>query len=311
MRTRFRPLLAALLAAGLLASCGTSDDGGAGGAAAVVNGTEIPREQLEQAVRELLPDLDDLDADQRGAQVGNAQRALLSHLITGVIVEQLAADRGIEVTDADVAAYREVLVAEIGGEEGLREAAAARRIPPTMLEEEYIPREATVLALLRDLAGDDVAELRTVRHILLDTEEEAQEALDDLAAGADFAELATEISLDVGSAADGGMLPPAGPGQYAAGFEEAVWEAPEGELVGPVESQFGWHVLEVVEIDQSPASEAPLMYVSQRYSPELNVLVQERYEDADVTIASGLGRWSPEQGVIAAAVAGTPLRPGR
>ncbi len=92
-----------------------------------------------------------------------------------------------------------------------------------------------------------------VRHILVETEEEAQAVLQELADGADFEQLAAERSTDTGSAQSGGALE-AQPGQPCipleqaesaldATFFEAAAAAVPGEPVGPVQTQFGWHII--------------------------------------------------------------------
>ncbi len=64
-------------------------------------------------------------------------------------------------------------------------------------------------------------------------------------AGADFAKLAAENSDDPGSKDNGGDLGWFGRGQMVKEFEDAVFGAKPGDIVGPVESQFGYHVIKV------------------------------------------------------------------
>jgi hypothetical protein len=94
------------------------------------------------------------------------------------------------------------------------------------------------------------------RHILLRVDEErsAEQAREQLAAirarlasGEDFASIAAEVSDDPGSAAQGGDLGFFGRGQMVPEFEEAAFSAQPGELVGPVETSFGLHLIEVIE----------------------------------------------------------------
>lgn len=88
-----------------------------------------------------------------------------------------------------------------------------------------------------------------VRHIQSDTPEAAKEILEELGRGAEFNELATERSTDRSSAGSGGDLGCFEKGHSAARteFEKAAFAAQEGELVGPVASEFGYHVIEVYE----------------------------------------------------------------
>jgi peptidyl-prolyl cis-trans isomerase C len=84
-------------------------------------------------------------------------------------------------------------------------------------------------------------------HILVATQEEADKLKADLAAGADFAELAKANSTDTGSGAAGGDLGWFGLGMMVKPFEDAVVAAKVGEVAGPVQSDFGWHLILVKE----------------------------------------------------------------
>lgn len=79
-------------------------------------------------------------------------------------------------------------------------------------------------------------------HILLETEEEAQAIIDQLAEGADFAELAAENSIGP-SGPNGGALGWFGAGMMVPEFEAAVFELEVGAVSSPVQTQFGWHVV--------------------------------------------------------------------
>jgi peptidyl-prolyl cis-trans isomerase C len=79
-------------------------------------------------------------------------------------------------------------------------------------------------------------------HILVETEEEAQALLEELAGGADFAELAAERSIGP-SGPNGGQLGWFAEGMMVPSFEEATFALEVGEVSAPVETQFGWHVI--------------------------------------------------------------------
>lgn len=79
-------------------------------------------------------------------------------------------------------------------------------------------------------------------HILVETEEEALALIEELAGGADFAELAAERSIGP-SGPNGGQLGWFGPGMMVPSFEEATFALEVGEVSAPVETQFGWHVI--------------------------------------------------------------------
>ena len=84
-------------------------------------------------------------------------------------------------------------------------------------------------------------------HILVDTQEEADAIKAELAGGADFAELAKAKSTDTGSGANGGDLGWFGLGMMVKPFEDAVVAAKVGEVTGPVQSEFGFHLILVKE----------------------------------------------------------------
>lgn len=84
-------------------------------------------------------------------------------------------------------------------------------------------------------------------HILVATLEEAEKIKADLAAGADFAELAKANSIDTGSGANGGDLGWFGLGVMVKPFEDAIVGATIGEVTGPIQSDFGQHLILVKE----------------------------------------------------------------
>lgn len=290
MRRLVRHLLP-LLVLGLLAGCTTAT---AGGAAATVDGVEIPHEQLESAVRELAGDVESLSPEEREERVGGTQRQILTFLIQAQVLASLADDRDVEVGDQALADARGELIASIGGEEQLEPVLSQAGLTAELFEDVFVPQQAQLTALRAQLAGDTV-ETRTVRHILVDSENEADELAGELEQGADFAELAAEHSLDTGSGAAGGELGQAPRGAYVPGFEDAVWSAEIGELVGPVESDFGYHLLEVTDEATVDADELAPQQLDQLVAEEFGELVDAAFEDAEVRVADGLGTWSPEQ----------------
>jgi peptidyl-prolyl cis-trans isomerase C len=79
-------------------------------------------------------------------------------------------------------------------------------------------------------------------HILVETEEEAQSLVTQLAEGGDFAELAKTYSTGP-SGPNGGELGWFGLGQMVPAFEQAVLTMDAGDVSAPVQTQFGWHVV--------------------------------------------------------------------
>jgi peptidyl-prolyl cis-trans isomerase C len=89
-------------------------------------------------------------------------------------------------------------------------------------------------------------------HILVETEEEAQALIAELAEGADFAELAAEHSTGP-SGPNGGALGWFTAGMMVPEFEEAVFALEPGEVSAPVQTQFGWHVVLLNETREQAA----------------------------------------------------------
>lgn len=92
--------------------------------------------------------------------------------------------------------------------------------------------------------GDEVHAV----HILVKTEEEAKAIIARLDQGGDFAAIAKEKSIDTGSGAQGGDLGFFGKGAMVKPFEDAAFALPAGTYTkSPVKSDFGWHVIKVLE----------------------------------------------------------------
>ena len=83
-------------------------------------------------------------------------------------------------------------------------------------------------------------------HILVQTEEEANDLLKKLDEGADFGELAQEYSM-CPSKRDGGDLRFFGRGMMVKPFEDAAFDLEVGQVSAPVETQFGWHLIKLTD----------------------------------------------------------------
>ena len=83
-------------------------------------------------------------------------------------------------------------------------------------------------------------------HILVKTETEALACLTYIRQGKSFEELAKEKSL-CPSGKKGGNLGWFGRGQMVKEFENAAFSAKKGQIVGPVKTQFGWHLIKIID----------------------------------------------------------------
>lgn len=93
------------------------------------------------------------------------------------------------------------------------------------------------------------AEQVHARHILVNTEEEAQKVMERLQAGEDFAALAEELSKDPGSASKGGDLGWFPRGMMVTEFEEAAFALQPGETSDIIKTSYGYHIINVIERD--------------------------------------------------------------
>jgi parvulin-like peptidyl-prolyl isomerase len=134
---------------------------------------------------------------------------------------------------------------------------AAQVFPLAHLSQEDYERLVAAPALARQKVGDALAatvgqsapQVRAA-HILLPTREEAEVARARVTEdGEDFATVARELSIDEASAANGGELGWFTREEMVAPFAEAAFALEPGAISEPVESEFGWHVIQVQERD--------------------------------------------------------------
>lgn len=83
-------------------------------------------------------------------------------------------------------------------------------------------------------------------HILVKTEDEAKKLYDEINAGKSFAEVAEEVSL-CPSGQNGGDLGFFSKGMMVKPFEDACFSMEVGEISQPVQTQFGWHLIQLTD----------------------------------------------------------------
>ena len=120
-------------------------------------------------------------------------------------------------------------------------------------------RSASGFHILKLAGSSSNAEMVTqthARHILIRTsadisDDKARDSLLDIKKrieqGEDFADLANEYSEDPGSKIKGGDLGWANPGTFVPAFERVMASLADGEISEPFKSQFGWHIMQVLE----------------------------------------------------------------
>ncbi len=196
-----------------------------------------------------------------------------------------------------------------GGERGWRKAA---QLPPPfdrllggMSIGEVTERARTaggiIMLKLLDKRGGDVMyrDEVHVRHILLKpseirspeaTQKLAQRLYERLRNGEDFAALAKQFSEDPGSALNGGDLNWIDPSSLVPVFREEMARTEIGQLSKPFESQFGWHVLQVLDRRSTDSSaqmreqQAVSLLRNRKYDEELQTWLRQIRDEAYVEI---------------------------
>ncbi len=90
------------------------------------------------------------------------------------------------------------------------------------------------------------------RHILVETETEANTILADIKKGGDFAAIAKEKSKDPGAKAEGGDLGYFTADQMVPEFSTAAFKLEKGQLSEPIKTQFGWHIIKLEDKRAKP-----------------------------------------------------------
>jgi hypothetical protein len=236
---------------------------------ASVEGTELTEQQFDEYAREVAGDDEATEVEgQLGRQV------------VGIFL-------GVELLRADLEALGATLPPSSEDLEGF-----------TALQNDFqlmvqawssLPPETTVDEDVTALyeAGPEESGVVCVSHILVDTEEEAEEAAALLEDGTDFAELAGAVSIDTQSAAAGGSLgcyPTVDfTSQFIAEFVDAALAADVGIPTDPVASQFGWHIIQLAPIEQLDAATIGQLRLE---------TFADRYE---IVVDPRVGQWDPTQ----------------
>lgn len=151
--------------------------------------------------------------------------------------------------------------------------------------EKHPVTDEDIQAAYKEMASKQSGKEYHARHILVKTREEAEQIIDQLDKGADFAELAKEKSIGP-TKTRGGDLGWFSPDRMVGEFSDAVQELDKGEYTKePVKTQFGWHVIEQVDSRkaQTPAlDEVRDELVSKLRNERLNEYMDSLRKDAKV-----------------------------
>ncbi|MFW6282404.1 MAG: peptidylprolyl isomerase [bacterium] len=255
--------------------------------AAVVNGQNITENQLEQyaGIQQLVMTLFQsnqqfasvlLDSEEGEALINEFKKRKLDGLIEQTLLEQEAEARNVTVSQEDKEESFNQHLNQIKQQYNLSESQLVETLSQQGIGsldqyKEMFLNESEQDLLINKLSQEVVEEAEVsdqeienyynenkeryeqedqveASHILLDTEEEAEDIIEQLETGADFSDLAEEYSTDQGSASQGGSL---GffekNGQMIPEFAEAAFDLEIGEISNPVESQYGYHVIKVTD----------------------------------------------------------------
>jgi parvulin-like peptidyl-prolyl isomerase len=183
------------------------------------------------------------------ASLGDYRRRVLLALIDRLLLAQGAVEGGHTFSDGDVDTVLEDLAEARGGSEAMGAWMAENGYTIDSLKRALRDDELSAM-MIEDITqgiGDSAEQVRAA-HILVASRAEAEGRMAELAAGADFAELARQYSLDPSTRPAGGDL-----GWSPAGYllvpelDQAVWGLAPGETAGIIESPLGYHIVRVLE----------------------------------------------------------------
>ena len=167
------------------------------------------------------------------------RNAIRDELNTRELLVREAKKKGVDKT-TDVKNQTELAAQTVLVRAYVADWVKANPIPEAALHKEY--------DTIRAQMGDKEYK---VRHILVDKEDDAKEIIASLQKGEKFEKLA-ERSKDTGSKAAGGDLDWNAPGNFVKPFSDAMVKLPKGKFTAtPVQTQFGWHVIEVTDIREA------------------------------------------------------------
>jgi len=199
---------------------------------ATVNGKPIKQSLMDYIVK---------NASDAGKKVDDDTRAnILEKLITNEVIDQEAQRVGID-KQTEFQAKEELTLHELRINAYLEDYIKKNPIDDKALQAEYDKQKA-------DFKGKEYK----ASHILVGTEEEAKDIIQQLSNGSDFANIAKDKSTDTGSKENGGDLGWFAPANMVQPFSEAVAKLEKGKYSPtPVKSEYGWHVIRLDDVRDS------------------------------------------------------------
>lgn len=234
--------MVAVLAAGMVATAGCA----ASKPVITVNGTAISKSDFDNKLE---------------GNVRNSEQ-VLQQMVDKVLINQYAAANNVTASDADINAALAKIEANfppgqfdvVLKQQGLTMDDAKDIVREQVLLKNAVdktinvtPAQIDAYLKTNNLTMNSPSQVR-VRHILVKTQAEAISIEKQLKSGANFATLANKYSVDPSTKGKGGELPTFGPGQMVLPFQTAAFKLKVGEISPPVQSPFGWHVIQMEQI---------------------------------------------------------------
>jgi peptidyl-prolyl cis-trans isomerase D len=251
----------------------------------LLNQAGIPETVFEERIRRQLLTEKVVDPIARSGIVARASEEAYLNLAEqkrAVAVATIDADqfaKDVKVDEAQVKSYYDANVGSFNSPEEAKFEYVTLTLDSLLGQVTVTPEEvkAQYASASKSYSQD---EQRQAAHILVAVKPDAPEAdrasakkkAEDIAAQAKanpakFAELAKQYSQDPGSAAQGGDLGSNPRGVMVKSFDDAVFAMKPGEITGPVQSEFGYHIIKLIGI--TPAHTRPFEEVSKQIEAEL------------------------------------------
>ncbi len=282
----------------VVSSCGSTSN-----SAAEIAGTKISRDELELTITELS------DAGQTpvvdGEVAGDTARSILTALLQGAAAKEILKKYGQEITEAD----REEIALSVS--QNTDTTAFTEHLKNLIIElnagglalKRVVAPDAKTAAKMYDEAPASLG-VMCVRHLVVEQEAKAKEALAKISAGADFAEVAGEYSIEPNAKESGGALSGANnacmllseyQSSFDPGFTAGALLAKSGVATGPVKSSFGYHIILIRPFVEVAADISALLETN---AGEL--LFNGYLATTKIKIDSAYGVWNSARGAIIA-----------
>jgi foldase protein PrsA len=243
-----------------LAACA----GGSGGDIASVNGQKISRADFDHKL-----------------ESSPAARQTLTQLVQQDLIDQYATNNKVNVSQAEIDKKEADIKAKYPAgqfEQILKQQSLTEQDVQNILKQQIVLEKAVAPQVhisdsdvqayfTKNHATFDKPEQVRARHILVADAATASTVLAKIKAGGNWDALAKQYSTDPSSKDKGGELGFFGRGQMVPAFQDAAFAAKVGQVVGPVKSPFGYHIIQVEE--KKPATKATFASVKDQIKAQL------------------------------------------